>query len=507
MNKTKFVDTVQLPDFIVAFLLFVISMVVRLYACPSFALSTDESFTANISSSNFSEISRLIWSEGSPPLFYFLVKLWSLPFGEEDQSLKIFALVLSSLIPPAAYLSTIGITGMRRFAIVACMLSLFSPALIRFGNMLRPYSLICILSLLSTWSFFSLFQEKRNKRQYVLYCLVTIANLYSHLWTVVVFMSHCILALVQFLNKNWSKDSVFRFAKAVAVCVLAFLPWVFVVLSQTGKNLCPWYQAPSLFEFLLTMPLKLMTYTVGPKDGSIPFYVFVLFACTVFYFSIFFNLEPEKKGNLTYSGWLCALIYFISCFLAVAGIPSRGRYLLFLAVLVFILFANLLDRIFAWVRNEFVFALIPLCAFSILWFNQLHVLHRMPEAALGPLLVSLTSNKTIKDTDMVLVAYDTFVPEVCRKIKREQILAFPFVEPFMTIAWKDEVSAMKDRKNMNLLLSKAKTYLDGGKRVWLVTLAPARVTAKENETLDPYRKLQLKSQADIICWMNQNAKP
>ena len=163
MNKTKFVDTVQLPDFIVAFLLFVISMVVRLYACPSFALSTDESFTANISSSNFSEISRLIWSEGSPPLFYFLVKLWSLPFGEEDQSLKIFALVLSSLIPPAAYLSTIGITGMRRFAIVACMLSLFSPALIRFGNMLRPYSLICILSLLSTWSFFSLFQEKRNK--------------------------------------------------------------------------------------------------------------------------------------------------------------------------------------------------------------------------------------------------------------------------------------------------------------------------------------------------------
>jgi len=508
MSKHKLVDTAQLPDFVIALLLFVIAFAIRLYCCPSFALSTDESFTANIScAESLAQMFSLMWSEGSPPLFYLLTKISTLLFGDSDQTLKIFALILSSLIPSVVYLSTLGITGIRRYAIVACVLSLFSPSLIRYGNMLRPYALMCILSLLSTWAFFRLFQEKTKLIHYVIYGTLTIFALYSHLYCMVVFLAQIFIATVLFVFKNKDLKEYLNLLKVAGLSLLAFAPWLLVVFGQAGSNLCPWYQSPKLLEYLVVMPLNLMAYTVGPKTaqigqiGPIPFYVFTVFSCLVFYLSIFLNCKPNEKGHMNFLSWICLFIFPITAIMASVAIPTRERYLLFVSVLVFSLFASLLDKIFAFIRNDFIFALIPVSFFSIFWINQLQVLHQTPEASLGPILTSLAQNGSIKQNDIMLVAYDTFVPEVVRKVKREQILAVPTVEPFKTIDWKIEMSALQDRDKLNSILNKTKTYLDSGKRIWLVSLLPS----KSKEALDPYRAQQVKVQSEIINWLNKNA--
>lgn len=513
MNKASFVDNVQKPDFLVAFLLFGIAFSIRIVLSPSFALSTDESFTANIAlSSSFDEMLKMIWNEGTPPLLYCLLRGWIEIFGSSDQAIKLFGIVLSSLIPPVAYLVTLSIFGARRIAVTACILCLFSPILIRFGNMVRPYSLTCIFSLLSTWAFFELFKEDnkedtkegRMSRNTLFrateYILFTVLSAYSHLWGVLFSFAQAFVVLVQFVRGKWRFENVKTWFLSASISAVLFLPWLFVVFGQLNKDLHPWYHPKLWYEFLAIAPLNLLSYTVGQTSVLVPFYVVMVATTLLFYGSIVFHLK-DKKGFVAQVALMALLVSVMTIILAMNDIPYKERYILALSVLSYALIADWLDKMFSFIRNDFLFALIPLCLFSVVWFNQLKIMRIMPEASVGALLTSMQKVKDIQSTHIVLVAYNSFVPEVTRKIPVNQIIAVPFKTPFKVVDWQNQMQGLSSVQNADSIIASLSSYLNQGKVVWFIGLKQSADQAK-----DPYTVQQIKMQMKLKDWLLKNAR-
>jgi len=518
MNKASFVDNVQKPDFLVAFLLFGIAFSIRIVLSPSFALSTDESFTANIAlSSSLDEMLKMIWNEGTPPLLYCLLRGWIGFFGTSDQAIKLFGIVLSSLIPPVAYLVTLSIFGARRIAVTACILCLFSPILIRFGNMVRPYSLTCIFSLLSTWAFFDLFKDdsrentsetssengkisRKTAFKATEYVVFTVWNAYSHLSGILFSFAQAFVVLVQFARGKWTFENVKTWFLSASISAVLFLPWLFVVFGQLNKDLHPWYHPKLWYEFLAIAPLNLLSYTVGQTSVLVPFYAVMVVTVMLFYGSIIFHLK-DNKGFVAQVALMALLVSIMTIILAMNDIPYKERYILALSVLSYALIADWFDKMFSFIRNDFLFALIPLCLFLVVWFNQLKIMHAMPEASVGALLASMQKTKDIQSTHIVLVAYNSFVPEVTRKIPVNQIIAVPFKTPFKVVDWQNQMQGLSSAQNADSIIASLSSYLNQGKVVWFIGLKQSADQAK-----DPYTVQQIKMQMKLKDWLLKNAR-
>lgn len=503
MNKTKFVDSASKPDFYVACLLFCIALAIRIYACPSFALSTDESFTANIALADSLDTTfKLIWNEGSPPLIYAILKGWTALLGQSDQAIKLLGITLSSLIPCVAYLVILELFGSRRIAVATCLLCLFSPVLIRFGNMVRPYALTCVFSLLSTWSFFSLFKEKPGKLKCALYVVFTSLNAYSHLWGILFSFAQVFVVLIQFSLKKWDFDQIKTWVKCASLSALLYLPWLIVIATQLNKNLHPWYHAISWYQFMAVAPTNLISYTVGSKSVYMPFYLVVTLSAILFYASIHFNLD-NKKGYTNCVAWICFFVFGMTIIFAQCDIPYRERYLLALSVFVYALICDLLDKLFFWVRNDFVFSLIPVSLFALVWLNQIQTLHQMPEASVGTLVSNLQVKGELKPEHTIVVAYNSFVPEVTRKASSNLIIAAPFKEPYKVMDWQNQVDGLKDSKNLDKITDAIKGQLNQNKTIWFIAL---ELKQKTDGNKDQYTLLQLNMQERIKAWLAKNAK-
>ncbi len=503
MNKTEFVDSASKPDFYVASLLFCIALGIRIYACPSFALSTDESFTANIALVDSLDTAfKLIWNEGSPPLIYAILKGWTLVLGQSDQSIKLLGITLSSLIPCAAYLVILELFGSRRIAVATCLLCLFSPVLIRFGDMVRPYALTCIFSLLSTWSFFSLFKEKPGKIKCALFVIFTTINAYSHLWGVLFSLAQIFVVMIQFTLKKWDVDQIKTWLKCASLSVALFLPWLVVVLSQTNKDLHPWYHAIPWYQFMIVAPTNLISHTVGVKSVYLPFYVVVTLSAVLFYCSIHFNLN-DKKGFANCVSWICFFVFGLTIIFAASDIPYRERYLLALTVFVYALICDFFDKIFSFVKNDFVFSLIPLSLFALVWLNQIQTLHQIPEASVGTLISNLQVKGELKAEHTIVVAYNSFVPEVTRKASQNLIIAAPFKEPYKVMDWQNQARALKEPQNFNVITSAIKDQFNQNKTIWYIGL---ELKQRADGNKDPYTLLQLNMQEKIKAWLFKNSR-
>ncbi|MCW5822538.1 MAG: glycosyltransferase family 39 protein [Cyanobacteria bacterium TGS_CYA1] len=503
MTKTEFVDSASKPDFYVACLLFCIALGIRIYACPSFALSTDESFTANIALVDSLDLAfKLIWNEGSPPLIYALLKIWTLVLGQSDQTIKLLGITLSSFIPCVAYLVILDLSGARRIAVATCLLCLFSPVLIRFGDMVRPYALTCIFSMLSTWSFFSLFKDKPGKLKCALFVIFNTLNAYSHLWGVLFSLSQIFVVLIQFTLKKWDFEQIKTWIKCASLSAALFLPWLLVVLSQANKDLHPWYQALPWYQFLVVAPTNLISYTVGAKSVYLPFYLVVALSALLFYASIHFNLS-DKKGYANCLSWISLFVFVTAVMFATSDIPYRERYLLALTVFIYALICNLLDKLFFWIKNDFVFSLLPFALFSVVWFNQIQILHQMPEASVGTLVSNLQVKGELKSNDTIVVAYNSFVPEVTRKAPGNLIIAAPFKEPYKVMDWQNQASGLKEPQNLDIITGAIKDQFNQNKTVWYIGLE-LKQGADKNK--DPYTLLQLNMQEKIKSWLSKNSR-
>lgn len=161
-----------------------------------------------------------------PPLYYLLARFWAQGFGGSVAVMRALPAIISVLAFPAMYWLAVELFAAPPVGWVAMALVAVSPIHLLYAKEAREYSLWIVAILLSSAALLKALRRDR-RLDWSLYALTLALGLYSHLLYVFVALSHGIYVL-------WRRR-IGRFVLALAAALVAFSPWLAVVLSRIQR--------------------------------------------------------------------------------------------------------------------------------------------------------------------------------------------------------------------------------------------------------------------------------
>ncbi len=200
--------------------------------------------------------------ESHPPLFYLLMRVWLNVFGDSETAALALPVLLGALLIPVIYL-----VGARVFSptagLVAALLAALSGALAENAALVRPYSLLpllCLLSVFFLWE--SLNREGApadRLRPWLAYGCATLALLYTHNWSWLVLGAQWAVVVLCWKRRpageriGWRGRVLREWACVQAMVLTAYAPWLPSLIYQAqhaGHGLAKLPRVfPSLSQF------------------------------------------------------------------------------------------------------------------------------------------------------------------------------------------------------------------------------------------------------------------
>jgi len=208
-------------DWKILILLFLSALVLRCFRLFDLDVWFDEVVLLFQVKGSFADIWNYCKLDNFPPLFPWLMKLWSIIFPGEN-SLRVFSAILGSFTPPAAYLLGRELWG-NRFGWLLGILCCFSPPLIYYSQMIRMYTLVPSLACLSIYGLLRAFET--NYWRY--WALTAISNLLGFY----VFSFMLLLTMVEVVILIWK----FKFKiKNIIRFLIVHIPVLFLISAWLG---------------------------------------------------------------------------------------------------------------------------------------------------------------------------------------------------------------------------------------------------------------------------------
>jgi len=190
--------------------------------------------------------------EQTPPLYFFLLRLWRKIFGERNGVLRLLSLIMGLTSLLAAYLVGRQIANAKVGVIAAGVLALL-PLHIQYSQEIRAYMLAFLLVLLSTWAFLraSSVAESLHKpsKWWFLYGGLIVLSLYTHYFTLGTFMAHALSALTR--SRTVRRVLVTRILVVALIALSLLTPWFllqYVSQFRAANLLHPRVEPPGFWE-------------------------------------------------------------------------------------------------------------------------------------------------------------------------------------------------------------------------------------------------------------------
>jgi hypothetical protein len=168
---------------------------------------------------SLSDIIRLTYNDGQPPLYYFFLKAWMFLFGDSEVATRTFSLVCFELLVFIFWkFLRKQVSGSFVSSKIGLLLLCFNPALIYFAFEARVYMLFMLIVLLSN---LYLWQKK-----YVLWCIAALIGLYTNN-----FMIFIIPFQLFWIYSQIRKKSVIL--HYMLWLLIGYLPWIGVFVHQS----------------------------------------------------------------------------------------------------------------------------------------------------------------------------------------------------------------------------------------------------------------------------------
>ena len=201
----------------------------------------DEGLSVGIASFPLDEIPGALRQDGSPPLYYLLLGIWTRWLGDGEARTHALSLGIALLCVPVAFWLANVIAG-RRAAWWAAGVAALLPFLSYYAQETRMYALAVLLSLLVAGSYGAAL-VLGQRRWLVLFVLAGAALLYTHNWGLFL-LAGLGIALLPALRRGavpW-RDALLGFGGIA----LLYLPWVPTLLDQAAHTGAPWSLSPAL---------------------------------------------------------------------------------------------------------------------------------------------------------------------------------------------------------------------------------------------------------------------
>jgi hypothetical protein len=266
------------PGVLVFGVILILGLLVRVRSLGSESFWHDESWSWGLIRGSFGDLFHtLIEIDAHPPLYYLLLKVWSV-VGTDEFSLRMFSVLLGVAALPLMYRIAARFGG-PYVGLGAMMLLVFSPYHVLFSQEARSYSLLFLLCLCALELFLSL-RENPVRWKWIALSAVSAGILYTHYMGAFFLLSLGAGALLY-----WNRPAGFgkRYLIAMSGGALLFLPWIPAFMGHiTRIDQDFWIGYPTLNEFFWSMG-ELVVYQ-HPIGGTmawtlvLPFYVL---ACLV----------------------------------------------------------------------------------------------------------------------------------------------------------------------------------------------------------------------------------
>ncbi|HUC96602.1 MAG TPA: glycosyltransferase family 39 protein, partial [Candidatus Saccharimonadales bacterium] len=139
----------------------VIYAIISLWTISKSSIWFDEAFGAYMIHYNFIDIARYTATDVHPPVFYWLLKIWSMIFGNTELGLRSMSVFFGGIAITFGYLLT-----NRLFTKTAARISLIfmvlSPMFIRYSQEARMYMLVAAIALAATYVLTYAVQTKKK---------------------------------------------------------------------------------------------------------------------------------------------------------------------------------------------------------------------------------------------------------------------------------------------------------------------------------------------------------
>jgi mannosyltransferase len=272
----------------------------------------DEVITAHhvLHANLFDTLSTLPSSESTPPLYYVLAWLWSVPFGTGEVGLRSLSALIGTATIPVAYGAGAALSS-RRVGLIAAALVAVSPTLIWYSQEARAYGLLVFLSALS-FLFLILALQEPSRRRLLWWAGASALALASHYFAVFLVAPEAVVLLAR-RRGPWTNAAV---AGVVAAGIL-LLP---LAVAQSGIGGNDFIAARALGERLRELPVVFFAAPLGIlREAAVPA-ALVLLGIAL---GLFKTNEPERRGV-----YLAAGLSASAVLLPLALIPLGADYFL-----------------------------------------------------------------------------------------------------------------------------------------------------------------------------------
>lgn len=293
-------------------LLIILAVVFYMTGISHESLWCDEAFSANVADYGWLQLLKSTASDVHPPLYYLLLKLFRMGFGDSEFSLRL--------------LSVLGAVGMiclgagpvsrlfgNRVAVIYAFITMFTPVVLIMAHEARMYS-IAMFTVTSSGLYGLLVLKENRNSDWIKFAASVLTSAYLHYFALMaVFFVNVFMALWILRRKRVMAR---RFITVCGVLVALWLPWLFFFINQMTRVSRAFWIAP--FEGLTILTSLLQTYyykNFSPFEGAVVFLGLLSLSIMVVLFivTLIRTLKQGQKQTFT------AIFYFLFIYVATMG--------------------------------------------------------------------------------------------------------------------------------------------------------------------------------------------
>ena len=209
----------------------------------------DEALTANIAALPLDEIPDALRHDGFPPLFYWLLHLWSSVVGDGDWALRALSGVAAVAAIPVAWFAGRRLGGDARTAWATTLVVATSPFATRYATEARMYSVLSLVVLLGYLAVTRAL-ERPSAGRLAAVAAVVAALVLLHYWALYLVVVALGVLVVQAVRGR--DPAALRVALAGGAGALALVPWLGVLRYQLEHTGTPWTEGTNPFTAVTT---------------------------------------------------------------------------------------------------------------------------------------------------------------------------------------------------------------------------------------------------------------
>lgn len=234
----------------------------------------DEALSFNISQTGWSGIPDALRHDGHPPLYYYVLWLWTKIGGDTTWWIRSLSGVLYSAALPLMYLagrraterthsrsdSTVALDP-HRGGLIALAIASTAAFGVRFGSETRMYAFVVTLTMIA-YLIFSHILWDRDQRPHLERSswkwivgggFAVTALLWTHYWSLWLCVATGLLLMYQWVRRPESRGNATAGILALVLGGILFLPWVPTLLYQSAHTGTPWGEPVGVVETMTTL--------------------------------------------------------------------------------------------------------------------------------------------------------------------------------------------------------------------------------------------------------------